>query len=496
MNRLLRVLLSRTDLRTGKPVTASGNFPLTTAGTFGGFPLRDYGVQGAVRSTNSTTPVNPVPPVFAGETILPGGGRGLSLVLSTEGSAGGGGTVTATFPAHEPLRAVGTVRDELNYAGRKLTRRIGVCRTPTVVSAVEASAGKPYPAVVLSIGGTTTPPSLTNLLATHWTKIRGSDLTSGTVPGYAVRSGALCANLPRAVYRRYVTGSVGLTEQSDDSLIPSVGVGEYRCDFPDGTSRVFTLTYPLHGIEDESGDVLAVSRSSAKLIRNMIRHEIKADDVFYVLANYQRTGETIFQFPRAYLGGLVDEDDEYGWSAICSHFLFDWMSPDELIDEYPDDPAFCGDGEYLYFHLPDVYDANGFAAYLDAQRLSGKPVTLVLPAGSMTLKTLSSYSAPTETVQSVTLLDSVSGGIVNNKIFDQASDFTIVPAFQAFLADESAAGRPAEIYFQLPSVDVSECEIDLPPLLAGEGSTTFTVRAADAGGLDPTAGSFTALAED
>lgn len=496
MNRLLRVLSARTDYHTGIRVSASGNFPLTVTGTFGGFPLRGYGVQGAVQTNITTTPVNPVPPVFAGETILAGGGRGLSLVLSTEGADGGGSTVTATFPTVEPLRAVGTVRDELDYAGQRVIRRIGVCRNPTVQPGPKGTAGTPYPAVTLSIGGTTTPPSLTNLLSTHWTKIRGSDLSEGTVPGYAVRSGALCANLPRAVYRRYVTGCVGETSEENERLVSNVGAGEYRCDFSDGTSRVFTLSASLDGIEDETADLIAVSRDSATLVKNIVRREILSSDDFTVLQNYKRTGETIIQIERSTLGGTVIEDDDEGTGAFSSHFLFDWMTPRELINEYPDDPAFCGDGENLYFHHPDVYDAADFRAYLNTQRLAGKPVTVVLPAEEQTATTLSSYAAPTASVSSVTRLDAVAGGSFDDYLFDLEADYTLVPAFRSFLADESAAGRGVEIYFQLPSVDVTECAIDLPPLLAREGSTTFTARAADPGGLDPTAGTITALAEE
>ena len=309
-----------------------------------------------------------------------------------------------------------------------------------------------------------------------------------------MRSGALCVNLPRSVYRRYVTGCVGVTTERNGEAVPNVEAGEYRCDFSDGTSRVFTLSVPLHGVEEEAGDVIAVSRDSATLIRNTVCVEITSTDGFTVVSDYERTGETIFQIERSVLGGSVTDDDE-GTGAFSSHFLFDWMTPEDLLSEYPSDPAFCGDGEHLYFHLPGVYDAAGLAAYLNAQRQGGTPVTVVL-AASRTVTVLSSYAAPTVSVSSVTRLDAVAGGTEDDRLFDLEAEYTLVPAFCAFLADERAAGRGAEIYFQLPAVDVTECEIDLPCLPAGEGSTTFTARAADPGGLDPTAGSFTALAEE
>ena len=491
INRLLRLLSSRTDLRTGRRVSASGTLPLTVTGTFGGFPLRGYAVLGASEAANDTSPTDPKPPKFVGDAVFPGDVRGLSLVFTTEGTEGGGGSVTVTLPGVDPLRAVGTSRDELNAGTGKLIRRVGVCSDPTVGPGLESTCGTTYPTVSLKITNATTSPSYSNVLTTHWKKIRGSDLSDGTVPGMAVRGGGFYVNLPRSVFRRYVTGCAGLTEETGSALVPSVGPGIYRCDFFDGTSRVFTLPVSLEGIEDECGDVLAVSRSSATLIKNMIRIRITSTDGFTALTNYSGTGKTVFRIGKAGLGAAEEET-----SALSSHFFFDWMTPGELISEYESDPAFCGDEDYWYFYIPDATDLSDLGDFLSQEAQTGTPVEIVCPVGEPSVTVLTSSSASTATVGTVPTLDSVSGGVGDPYLFDLEGAYTLVPAFREFLADERAAGREIKLYYPHPTLDVTETSVTLPPLIAGYGSTTFRVSSAQNGGIDPTEGSFSVLAEE
>ena len=82
LRRLYTILACRTGLRTGKSVKTSGRLPLTRSGTFGKYPLPDYAVQGGARFASDPSPSSPVVPAFVGEATLPGGERGVSLVLS------------------------------------------------------------------------------------------------------------------------------------------------------------------------------------------------------------------------------------------------------------------------------------------------------------------------------------------------------------------------------------------------------------------------------
>ena len=76
LQRLIRVLACRTGLRTGKNVKTNGNLPLTKQGTFGGFPLSDYGFRGAAQAGLDPSPESPDPPKFVGEAILPAAANG------------------------------------------------------------------------------------------------------------------------------------------------------------------------------------------------------------------------------------------------------------------------------------------------------------------------------------------------------------------------------------------------------------------------------------
>ena len=491
MNRLLRFLSSRTDLRTGKSASASGNLPLTVAGTFGGFPLRNYGVQGGIRTSRNTTPSDPVPPVFVGEATAPDGGRELSLTLSTVGAAGGGGTVTATFPGVGPLRALNAAADEIDFASKKLIRRVGVCRHPTVLPGIAGTYGTKYPSVTLQITDGTVEPSYSGIETTHWATAKRRDFIAGKEVGMSVQSGVFSVNLPRATYRKFVTGALGSTTSSDGELVPGVPAGEYRCDFFDGSSRVFTLPVGLDGIANGEVDLLTVSRSAATLVKKTVRREIAPTEGFTALPDHAGTGETVFRVAKASWG--VKEYQGSGGTAakfLSSHFTFVSTFAASA------DPTFFCDGEYLYFHVPGAVDLAGLGTFLSLAAQGGKPVAVVGPAAAPTVTVLSSYASDGGTAAAVTLLDDVSGGIASDAAFDAAADYTLVPAFLEFIDDESAAGRDVEIYYVLPAVDVAETEIDLPPLYACEGSTTFDAVTPVVGGLDPTKGSFSAYTED
>lgn len=487
LQRLIRILACRTGLRTGKSVGTSGNLPLTKEGTFGGFPLLDYGVYGAVPSVGTPTPARPVFPSFVGEARFPGNVTGLSLVISTEDPAGNTDSRTVSFPGVEPLRAISGVSDELDFRTGKLIRRVGVCHDPVPYPGLADSYGSGYPSVRFAVGDGTSLDDHPHLLSTHWKDRRASDLAEGSSAGMAVKNGLLYVNLSRALYRRYVTGCVGKTAVTATLLTPSTSPGEFRCDFYDGTSRVFTLTEALDGVSG-CRDVLAVSRSGAILKKNLIRRVITGTDGFTALPDYESTGETLFRAARTAWGAKGD----VGTRSLCTHFTRANMTPTRMLQTYTDAPAFCEDGDYWYFHVPGQTGITGFGDFLTGKAGSGAPVVLIYPAAAPSETALTSYLADTATVGSVTVL----GKITDNDAFDQEDTLTLVPAMREFLAEEREEGREVLIYYALPDADVTETDLPLPSLSAGEGATTFSVVSAQAGGLDPVTGRFTAFCEE
>lgn len=486
LRRLIAHLACRTDVRTGKSVRTVGTLPLTKTGTFGRFPLSDYGIRGAVRTNGAPSPSLPVFPSFVGEARLAGGAPGLSLVFSTAGPEGDGASRTVSFAGVEPLRAVSGVSDEIGFADGKLTRRVGVCRDPVPVSGVPTTYGKANPAVTMLVGDGTTIPTYPHLASTHWSEIEASEIAAGTSAGMAVVDGVLCASLPRALYRRFVTGCVGDTYEEEGVFEPAYYPGEYRCDFTDGTSRVFTLPVGTYG-SPGCRDVLAVSRSGAILKKNMRRYEFVGTESPTALRNYQMSGETLFRFDKS------DFDAKPGGvPSSCSHFLYADTTPIEMIQTYPDVPAICEDEQYWYFHIPGKSLVAGFQNYLIAWVQEGSPVDLIYPAGTPEEITLTSYRANAQAVRNVTLI----GGVTDRVAFESEAELTLVPAMREYLDAERDAGREAEIYYVLPSTEVTETELDLPALPAGEGATTFSAASAQAIGADPGYGWFTALSEE
>ena len=490
LRRLFTNLACRTGLRTGKSVETSGGLPLTRQGTFGGFPLSDYGVSGAVGTAPDRSPLHPVPPTFVGEATFPGNARGLSLLFSTAGQGGTVDSVAARFPGVEPLRAASGVSDEISFGRGKMIRRIGVCRDPVPLSGKESTFGSNYPAVSLLVGDGTTISDHPHLPSSHWNEIGGPDLSSGAECGMAVVGGVLYANLPRSLYRRYATGCVGETVVSETARTPSVPAGEYRCDFFDGTSRVFTLPAALHGTEG-CRDLLVVSRCGAKLIKKTCVYSFDGTEEPTVLRNYQSTGESLFRFAKSDFGAASS-----GTPPTCAYFVYADTTPFGMIGEYADVPAFCEDETYWYFYIPDKSLIAGFRSYMSERVQAGAPVELVYEAAEIEETTLSSYRAATAEVGLVPSLDSVSGGIADDEAFDAADDLTLVPAFGEFLEEERQAGRTPEIFYVLPEIDVTETELTLPVLHAGEGATVFTAAATQAGGLDPATGRFVAYSEE
>ena len=485
LRRLYTILACRTGLRTGKSVKTSGRLPLTRSGTFGKYPLPDYAVQGGARFASDPSPSSPVVPAFVGEAALPGGERGVSLVLSTADAAGEIDRFTVTLPGVEPLRAVSGVYDELVFGSGKLIRRVGVCLDPGVFPGLASTYGSAYPSVLLLVGDGTTVADHPDLTSTHWKKLRASELTDGIDAGMLVRNGALYANLPRALYRRYVTGATGATTVGSSALTSSVTAGEYRCDFFDGTSRVFTLPEPLDGCEG-CRDVLAVSRSGATLKKRTLRYAFTGEENVGALPDYQSSGETLFVIAKSGFGA-----DGEGVATLAAGAVYADMTPYEMIETYPADPALSEDGDNWYVHVPGKQTVADFLDYLGELAQAGTPLTLVYPAAEATETVLTSRLADAETVTDVPTLT----GTVDDTAFDTDAALTLVPAMREFLSDESAQGRPVRIYYALPDCDVTETEIGLPTLHAGEGSTVFSATAAGTGGLDPVLGYFVSLAE-
>ena len=486
LQRLIRVLACRTGLRTGNGVRTTGDLPLTGQGTFGGFPLPDYGVYGAARVNGTPTPGTPAEPSFVGEATLPDGTAALSLVFTAAGPDGTADRRTATFPGVEPLRAASGVSDEICFKDGKLIRRIGVCTDPVPQSGLDTSYGSGYPSVGMLIGDGTTVPDAPHLLSTHWREVRSSNLIFGTDVGMAMRLGMIYVNLPRSLYRKYVKGCVGETEESGDALLPSVDPGTYRCDFFDGTSRVFTLTSPMNGVE-YCRDVLAVSRSGAVLKRKTALYAFTGEEEPTVRTNYGSTGKTLFLFDKEDFDADPDGDE-----PLSSHFLYADTTPTKMIRNYANTPAFCDDGDLWYFYVPGVSTLADFQAYLSDLAETEEPATLVYPVAEPDEITLSSYAADTGTVSTVPLLP----GITDDEAFDGEDGLTLIPAMREFLADERNAGREVRFYYVLPAAEVTETALTLPVLHAGEGSTTFTAASAEPGGVAPVSGYFTALAED
>ena len=483
LRRLITNLASRTDVRTGKSVRTSGALPLTKTGTFGRFPLSDYGIYGAVRTNGDTSPSLPVFPSFVGEARLAGNAPGLSLTVSSEGPTGDRTSYTVSFPGIEPLRSVSGVSDEIGFGAGKLIRRVGVCRDPVPVSGIPASYGKSFPAVTMLVGDGTTIPTYPHLASTHWKEGAANEIASGSCAGMAVIDGVLAVSLPRALYRRYVTGCVGSTYEEPTELVPLVEPGEYRCDFLDGTSRVFTL---IDGMYGSSGcrDVLAVSRGSAILKKNTRRLVVTGSEDVTVLRNYRLTGESLFRLSKEGKGVKTD-----GVASKCSYFTYADMTPLEMIQTNDGSPAICEDGQYWYFFIPGKSLIAGFQSYMNERAQAGKPVTIVYPAATPEAITLTSYRANTKTVRNVSLLV----GVTDKVAFESEADLTLIPAIREFLDAEREEGRPAEIYYVLPASDVTETTLTLPALPAGEGATTFSVASAHASGADPVNGWFTAL---
>ncbi|MBO4283256.1 MAG: hypothetical protein J5958_01410 [Clostridia bacterium] len=493
LQRLIRVLSCRTGLRTGKSVQTNGNFPLTKQGTFGGFSLRDYGVLGASPTANPT-PANPVFRKFVGEADLSDGTKGLSLVFSVTDAAGNTESTTATFPGVEPLRTAAGVSDELNFGTGKLIRRVGVCRDPVILPGMRDSFGGYYPALGLLVGDGSTIPTHQSVLATHWKEIRGRELIYGDAVGMDVQSGVLYANLPRPTYRRYVKGCVGETDEEEDgsskTVVSSPAAGTYRCDFFDGTSRVFTLNEGMDGIPG-CADVLAVSRSSAILKKSLSRHVFTGSESFTVLSDYEDTGATLFRLAKSDYGGRTDGDEEL--TSFCSYYTYaSYMTPYEMIDESDGNPAFCEDEDYWYFYHPGKSTLTKFRNYLIGRANAGAPVTLVYPCAEPVEISLQSTLAETAAVSDVTPC----ADVTDNYVFNMEESLTLAPAMREFFEEERAAGRGIEIYYALPTADVTETELPLPTLTAGEGATTFSVASAQAGAEDPVSGSFTALCEE
>lgn len=486
LRRLYTLLACRTGLRTGKSVETSGSLPLTRVGTFGNYPLPDYGICGATEQGTDPTPASPVPLSCVGEAILPGGQPGLSLTFSTSDGAGTVDRKTVSFPGVEPLRAVSGVADEIGYRSGKLTRRVGVCRDPAVFSGLSDTYGTAYPSVSLLVGDGTTVASYPDLLSTHWKKIAAQDFTGGLVPGMTVKSGALYANLPRSLYRRYVKGCTGNTTAGETTLTPSVPAGEYRCDFYDGTARVFTLPDDLFGSEG-CRDVLAVSRSGATLKKRMLSYAFTGEETPTVLGNFNGSGKAVFRLEKAGFGAKAE-----GVSAICSGFNYVDGSPQEMVWDSDDVPAFCEDRTYFYFRIPDKSLLAGFQNYMRERYVAGTPITLVYEAAEPREITLTSRLAAAATVTDVPLLPDAA----DDYAFDSEAHLTLVPAMREFLAEERDEGREVGILYVLPAADVTETESVLPPLLAGEGVTVFGAVSAQAGGADPVAGRFTALSEE
>ena len=493
LQRLIRILACRTGLRTGKKVETRGNFPLTKQGTFGGFALRDYGVLGAVPS-NIPMPGEPSYPKFTGAAEFPDGSAGLSLSVTVGDGSGESRETTLSFPGVDPLRAVSGVADELNFAGGKVIRRVGVCRDPVLLPGMRDSFGSGYPALGLLVGDGSTVGSYRNLLSSHWCEIRGRELINGDMPGMSVQSGVLYVNLPHETYRRFVKGCVGETVGEGDgdaatfSALPAPGV--YRCDFFDGTSRVVTLTERLDGIP-YCADVVAVSRSGAILKKCLLRHTFTGEEPFEELPDFEETGETLFRIAKEDLGGRNTEYEIP--TALCTHFVYvEYAIPEDLIwDGDGCTPAFCEDDEYWYFYLPGEDSLAGFSDYLADKNAEGTPVVLVYPAESPVETPLASYLADTASVGAVTPFPAIS----DDYAFDAAEDVTLIPAMREFFSEERAAGREIEIYYVLPENEVGETELPLPRIAAGEGATTFSVASAQAGATEPVSGWFSALCD-
>ena len=493
LQRLIRVLACRTGLRTGKSVKTSGALPLTKQGTFGGFALRDYGVLGSSPNASPTSQA-PVYRKFVGAATLPDGTAGLSLTFSVTDAAGQTERTTVAFPGVEPLRISSGVADEINFGARKLIRRVGVCRDPVVLSGLPDAFGTSYPALALLVGDGSTIPRYRSVLASHWREIRARELINGDAAGMNVQSGVLYVNLPQETYRRFVKGCIGETTEemhgSTSTLVSSPAAGEYRCDFFDGTSRVFTLNERVDGIP-YCADVIAVSRSGATLKKFLSRHAFTGEEPFTELPDYEDLGVTLFRLAKSALGGRTGEDEE--WTSLCSYYLYaEYMTPAEMIEEYEGDLAFCEDEEYWYFYHPGKTTLTAFTNYLIAKANAGAPVTLVYPAETPLEIPLTSASADTATVGNVTPC----GGIDDDFLFDAADTLTLAPAMREFFDEERAAGREIEIYYVLPEAEVTETELPLPTLTAGEGTTTFSAVSADPDAKDPVSGWFTALCEE
>ena len=309
----------------------------------------------------------------------------------------------------------------------------------------------------------------------------------GDASGMAVTGGKVYANLPRATFRRYVKGCVGDVLESGNRFTPAVPPGEYRCDFFDGTSRVFTLTEGMLG-NDYCRDVLAVSRDGATLKQNALLYEFTGTEDAEVLPHYEDSDLTLFRLSKSDYGADPD-----GYTAISSAVVYaEEMTPAEMIEEYYDEEAFCEDEDYWYFYLPGKNTLSDFRAYLGEQSRAGRAISVVYASAEPTETVLASRLAETGTVSNIPLLPAVT----DDWAFDADGALTLVPAMREFLAEESANGRQVEIYYVLPTADVTETELDLPTLRSGDGATTFSVSSAQAGAIDPTAGWFTATVED
>ena len=493
LQRLIRILACRTGLRTGKSVETRGTLPLTKQGTFGGFSLRDYGVFGAAPS-NRPTPSAPVYPKFVGAAEFPDGTTGLSLTVTVTDATGESKDTTLTFPGVAPLRAVSGVSDELCFASGKLIRRVGVCRDPVLLHGMWDTFGSDYPALGLLVGDGSTIGEYPTLLASHWRGIRGRELLYGSTPGMNVQSGILYANLPQEIYRRYVTGCVGETTEETDgetatfSSLPDPGT--FRCDFFDGTSRVVTLAERLDGI-DGCRDVVAVSRSGATLRKYLLRYSFTGNESFTELRDYEESGETLFRIAKGDYGGR-DYEEDFPISA-CTYFTYaEDMTPYDMIEEFFGSSAFCEDDEYWYFYCSEASTLAGFLNYLAEKNGAGAPITLLYPAASPVDIPLTSYLADTATVGNVTPFDE----IADDYAFDSADTLTLFPAMREFFDEEREAGREIEIYYVLPETDVTETELRLPTVAAGEGTTTFSVTSAQLDAQDPETGWFSALCEE
>ena len=482
---LLAALACRTQLRRGKSKTVSGSLPLTQSGSFGGFPLVGYGIKGGAQVSGTPLPTAPLEPAFVGEKIGTGGTQGLALTFTVTDAAGHTETRTLDCPSVEPLRSVSGVFDELDYASGKLIRRIGVERNPVLRVANKGSCGTNYPAVSLRIGDGTTIPTYPHILSSHWFERRKYYILNGYSVGMEVYSGSLYVNMPRAVYRRYVKGSTGKTVVQSNTLVPSTATGTYRCDLADGSSTIFDLTEPLHGVNGFR-DVVAVSKTSATLIRRMAIMILHGDEDFEEEEDFAGSGESIFYMAKE----DFDAEPEPA-TSICSHFEYADMYPEDMVFECTD-PAFCDDEDYWYFFLPGASGLSDFLSYLEDEDDGGTPVKLIYALSEPEVSTLSSSNVPTANAGNVTVIDEIS----DQRAFDSEAIYTLVPAMQSFMADEAAAGRPVTFYYVLPTSGVTETTLTLPSLPAGEGRTTLSVTSTSQDGIDPTEGHFTVLCDD